>query len=125
MIVLASLIDAWHASAYGDEPDWTRFRALVDHLRFHPDEIAGAIALAPTQSGSARIDNLLAAIAEKLADDGGLTRPPWTAVVAPLDHAWSPVGTLRMREREMREAPRQFRARNIHVASDNVWRNRH
>jgi transcriptional regulator with XRE-family HTH domain len=121
---VARLTDAWHARPEGDQPDWTRFRSLVDHLRLHPDVVAAAIEIAPMTSGSDRIDNLLAGVAEKLADDHHLERPPWTRAVLPLTEPWESSGTPRMRAKEGAEAPRQLRARNILLAEDNIWRRR-
>lgn len=121
---IASLVDAWHPGPDGDEPDWTRLRAFVDHLHLHEEGVHAAIEHAPPLSGSERIDNLLAAIAEKLADDHGLIRPRWTADVRPLREPWRPSGTPRMREKEAGEAPEQLLARGIELAADNVWRRR-
>lgn len=121
---IARLADAWHPSADGDEPDWTRFRALADHLHLSGDDTEATIRIAPLPSGSARIDNLLAAVAEKLADDRRLDRPRWTEAIAPLRQPWESSGTPRMRAREASEAPRQFRERGIHFAADNLWRRR-
>lgn len=121
---IATLVDAWHPSADGDEPDWTRFRALADHLHLQVADVPAAIGATPASSGSERVDNLLAAIAEKIADDHGLARPHWTAGVQPLREPWRSSGTPRMREREASEAPAQFLARGIELAADNVWRRR-
>ncbi len=123
-VSLARLTDAWHSSAGGDEPDWTRFRALVDHLRLHPYDVPAAIDIAPPPSGSDRIDNLLAGVAEKLADDRRIDRPRWTETVTPLSEPWESSGTPRMRVSEAAEAPKQFAKRGIHLAADNIWRRR-
>lgn len=123
-VSLARLADAWHPSSDGDEPDWTRFRALADHLHLHPEDARDAIAIAPPPTGSERIDNLLAAVAEKLADDHRLAGPRWTDAVAPLREPWESSGTPRMRARETREAPRKFLERGIRLAADNIWRRR-
>jgi hypothetical protein len=46
-------------------------------------------------SGSALIDNLLAATAEKLADDAQIRRPAWTERLPPLYTPWTAPTTPR------------------------------
>lgn len=82
---LASLALRWSRTTLGDRPDWTRYRALLDTMTGDPDEAVRFIARKPVASGSAFIDNLLAAIAEKCADDAGHRRPAWTRAVPPLE----------------------------------------
>jgi len=105
-----------------DHVDWTALRALVDWLTRYPDHTDAAIADPPTRSGDPRLDNLLAATAEKLADDAGRPRPRWPAAVAPLPHPWRPSGTPRQQEREASTTPSQFSARNLLLGADNLWR---
>lgn len=105
-----------------DGVDWTRLRALVDQLTRHPDDTDGAIADPPPRTGDARLDNLLAATAEQLADDAGRPRPRWTAAVPPLTHPWHPPGTPRMQAREATTALPTFTARNVLLGADNLWR---
>jgi hypothetical protein len=119
---LADLHDAWDAR-HGDA-DWTRLRAFVDHLHQHPELIAEAIAVRPRRTASPRLDNLLAGIAEKTADDLGLPRPRWTSSVPELTESWWSSGTPAMRQREQASAPEQFLVRGIHLAATNVWRSR-
>ncbi|MEP6624111.1 MAG: helix-turn-helix transcriptional regulator, partial [Acidimicrobiia bacterium] len=80
-VALASLADAWSPASWGEDIDWTRLRATVDYLLEHPGELQAGIADPPPRSGSARLDNLLAAVAEKLADDTGAERPRWCPTV--------------------------------------------
>src|SRR5438067_12831389 len=40
---LAALADAVTSSSGGERPDWTRLRALLDHLARDPDQVAAAI----------------------------------------------------------------------------------
>lgn len=105
-----------------DHVDWTQLRALVDWLARHPDHTDGAIADPPPRTGDPRLDNLLAATAEKLADDAGRPRPRWTTTVPPLPRPWRPPGTPRQQEREAATAPSQFSARNLLLGADNLWR---
>jgi hypothetical protein len=119
---LTSLHDAWNDRH--DDVDWTRVRALVDHLHRHPEQITDAIGGRPRPSGNARLDNLLAAIAEKTADDHALPRPRWTSSVRALAEPWESSGTPLMRRREQTAAPKQFLDRGISLAATNVWRSR-
>jgi transcriptional regulator with XRE-family HTH domain len=122
---LAGLADAWHTDATGqDRPDWTRLRTFLDHLALHPEQRSFAIRRMPPPSGSAFQDNLLAAIAEKTADDGDRTRPAWTAKIPALDHWWATVGTPRMRATAEATTPPQLSARHISMTGDSLWRTR-
>ena len=120
---LSALADAWSVSAGGeDEPDWTRLRAYIDYLCSHPEVAAKSIATAPPASGSLLLDNLLAGIAEKVADDYALLRPGWTIEVAPLDHPWEGLGTPRMRAASAAATPPQLAARRILISAASLWR---
>jgi transcriptional regulator with XRE-family HTH domain len=122
---LARLVDAWTWDASGDELlDWTRWRGLVDRLRLHPEMTATAIIEAPLPSGSTLIDNLLAATAEKLADDVGIRRPAWTRNVLPLRMPWSAPATRRKHAANVASTPTQFAARNITLPASALWRER-
>src|SRR5688500_7932339 len=90
------LAGAAEGAGHIDDVDWTLLRALVDWLARHPDDTDGAIADPPPRTGDPRLDNLLAATAEKIADDAGRPRPRWTAAVPPLSQPWQPPGTPRM-----------------------------
>lgn len=105
-----------------DTVDWTRLRGIVDWLRVHPDQTEEAITDPPPRTGELIIDNLLAAIAEKIADDAGRPRPPWTGCVPPLSQTWSPPGTPRMQAVEAASAPVQFSSRNLLIGAENLWR---
>jgi Predicted transcriptional regulator with C-terminal CBS domains len=121
-VALASLSNAWSPSSSGDDIDWTRLRATVDYLLQHPDELETGIADPPPRSGSARLDNLLAAVAEKLADEAGLARPRWCATVPVLDQPWCSSGTPRMAASAQASAPEQFRRRGILLSGGELWR---
>jgi len=61
--------------------------------------------------------------ADRVADTRGLDRPSWTRAVKTLMIAWHlEGGTPRMLAHSAAAAPPQFRARNIHLAEDSVWR---
>ncbi len=115
------------AAVAADQPDtdgldWTRLRGLVDWLINHDDLICDAVGDPPVRTGDARVDNLLAAIAEKLTDDAGLPRPRWTDAVPALSTPWHAPGTPRMRAREAATAPQQFVRRNVLLGKSNLWR---
>lgn len=105
------------------EMPWTQLRGLIDWLRLHPDVASDAIADPPLRTAPS-LDNLLAAIANKVADDQGSQRPSWTSDVPIPDTPWQAPGTPRMRARERATAPRQFIERNIHLAEANLWRSK-
>ena len=106
-----------------DQPDWTRLRGLVDHLRLHGELIGAAIAAAPRRC-SPLIDNLLAAVAEKLADDAGIQRPKWTTKIQPLEDRWEAPATPRRRADNVAQTPSQFGERNIVLPASAIWRDR-
>jgi transcriptional regulator with XRE-family HTH domain len=122
---LCLLADAWTRDALGDElPDWTRWRGFVDQLRLHREITAAAIFEAPLPSGSALIDNLLAATAEKLADDAQIKRPAWTERFPPLRTHWSAPATPRTHAAHVAATPSQFAARNMTLPESALWRDR-
>ncbi len=100
---IAALADVWNPSPVGPKVNWTRLRAFLDWLRSHPHEVEAAIATPPPRSGYLELDALLAAIAEKVADDASLPRPRWCAAIPVLSSPWRPPGTPRMIEAARRE----------------------
>lgn len=121
-VALASLSAARSPASWGDEVDWSRLRATVDYLLEHPNELAAGIADPPPRSGCARLDNLLAAVAEKLADDAEAARPRWCATDPILDEPWRSSGTPRMAAAAEASAPEQFRRRGILLSGGGLWR---
>lgn len=106
------------------EPDWTRLRGFADQIALHPELTAAATADPPPPSGSRLIDNLLAAIAEKLATDIGIRSAAWTATIEPLDTLWEAPGTPRRRAAVAAQTPPEFAARNIMLPASAIWRDR-
>ena len=106
------------------EPEWTRLRGFADQLALHPELTAAATADSPRPSGSRLIDNLLAAIAEKLAADVGIRPAAWTALVEPLDTPWEAPGTPRRRAATAAQTAPEFAARNIMLSTSAIWRDR-
>jgi len=123
-VSLSRLFDAWTVGSWGQEIDWTRLRSFVDYMAFRPELLEGAISTPPRRSGFELLDVLLAAIAEKLADDSGIDRPRWCLTVPAHTKKVMPPGTPRMAEAAVRRSPTQFRKRNIYLSADEVWRHR-
>lgn len=120
---LADLTDAWSSTPMGDRPDWTRLRALLDSLALQPDGIQAAIAPTPPPSGSSMLDALLAGIADTLADDQRLRRPPWTRVASRfLSLPWETPGTARTQRIAREQTPPQLLAHGIIASRDSLWR---
>jgi transcriptional regulator with XRE-family HTH domain len=103
-------------------PDWARLRALIDWTAQHPERVTEVIADRPARANSAMLSALLASVADKLADDQGLRRPRWSALVPPVDPEWTPSGTPPMIAKARRNTPTQLRARNIFLAEQDLWR---
>jgi hypothetical protein len=70
------------------------------------------------------MDALLAAIAEKLADDNGLPRPGWTRTAPKMRPEWVAPGTPRMQAEYRRRAPRQLLERGLVIDGQSLWRDR-
>ncbi len=119
---LARLADARSDTPWGETIDWTRLRATLDELMLHPEAVEAAITTPPARSGSARLDALLAGVAEKLADDAALPRPAWCRAVPALTEPWQPPGTPWMVARTSATAPEQLRRRNIFLGESELWR---
>lgn len=113
---LAALAERLH-----DGIDWTQIRRFADWAEQQPEQAQQAIATPPARTGSLRTDNLLAAIAEIIADLDAAPRPRWARAVKPLDDPWQAEGTPMMQARSSRNIPPQFAARNIQFGADTVW----
>jgi transcriptional regulator with XRE-family HTH domain len=120
--VLAELADAWVESPDG-HPDWTKLRSFLDDLSLHPDRVDASIIRRPAKAPSPVLDTLLAGIAEKLADDAGIRRPPWTRRTPCLREEWSPFGTPRLKAMWRSSAPPQLLERGLVIDEPSLWRN--
>jgi transcriptional regulator with XRE-family HTH domain len=120
---LAAVADAVTAGPAGERPDWTRLRALLDRLTLAPDQVGAAITPRP-HPRSRLMDALLAAIAEKLADDNGLPRPGWTRTAPKMRPEWVAPGTPRMQAEYRRRAPKQLLERGLVIDEQSLWRGR-
>lgn len=116
---LADLVGAWTRRSGEVRLDWPRWRGLLDSLALHPELVPEAIYPSPSPAGDLVIDTLLAAIAEKLADDATLPRPTWTQAVPPLD---IPYGPPVVRPDAQRELPVQLEARGLLIDTASLWR---
>ncbi len=68
-------------------------------------------------------DNLLAGIAEKVADDAGAPRPAWTKRIPKLSETWESLGTPRTRASAAAATPHQLAARHLVIPEGSLWRN--
>jgi transcriptional regulator with XRE-family HTH domain len=120
---LVDLSDAWTEDATGlHHPDWVRLRGLADQLRRQPSLVARAILPEPPKSRSEMMDVLLAAVAEKLADDHGIARPRWTRHRPRLPQPWSVATRPSKRAEAEATTPVQFRKRGLLIPESAIWR---
>ena len=75
-------------------------------------------------SGHLVLDNVLAGVAEKIADDAGRAHEPWTFDVAPLAREWSAPSTPRLLATWRAQTPGQLARRNVTVDAETLWRHR-
>ena len=118
---IAGLVARLDIDEYG-EPDWTAIRAFADWADQFPENALDSIASPPMRTGSGRIDNLIAAIAETIADVHGAEPPRWCSAVDGLTDPWLAPGTAAMRKRHEAEGPPRFANRNIRLPLGTVWR---
>ena len=116
---LADLIHAWSYRDITVRLAWTRWRTFLDRLALHPEKLPEAIYAPPPPSGNDVVDNLLAAVAEKLADAGGLPRPSWAASVTELDEEYGPLTARNLADADV---PQQFAARGLMIDTTSLWR---
>ena len=119
---IAALADAVSCSPRGRKVAWHRLRGFLDTIAAHPEHTAAAIGAPPRRTGDRSFDALLAAIAEKVADDAGIPRPRWTRSVPPSPAPWESPGTPAMVRRARSRAPGQLKDRNIWLAEQDLWR---
>lgn len=117
---IASLNDAWNEETA--RPDWTRIRALLDTLDLHPEYRSAATIEQPEISDYPVMNNLLAGIAETIADLEGYRPPQWARQIEPLSQEWSPPGTPRMLEARRAATPPRLATRRIVVDRESLWR---
>lgn len=117
---LGDLVSAWSTRGGQIRLDWTRWRALLDSLALRPERVPDAIYVPPPPAGEPIIDSLLAAIAEKLADDAGLPRPAWCVQVPHLDEPYRPPV---LRHVPGRTVPSQLKDRGLLIDTESLWRN--
>jgi transcriptional regulator with XRE-family HTH domain len=116
---LSDLVDAWTRKGGEVRLAWPRWRGLLDALALHPELVPEAIYPSPPPSGARIVDTLLAAVAEKLADDAALPRPTWTHAVPPLEVAFRPPV---VRPNRSHTIPGQLEARGVLIDSASLWR---
>lgn len=118
---IAGLVARLDIDEYG-EPDWTAIRAFADWADQNPGRALDSIASPPMRTGSDRVDNLIAGIAETIADAQGEAPPRWCSTVDALVDPWLAPGTAAMRKRHESEIPPRFADRNIRLPVGTVWR---
>ena len=59
------------------EPDWTAVRSLADRADQYPNSALDSFASPPMRTGSDRVDNLIAGVAEIIADSNGREPLRW------------------------------------------------
>lgn len=118
---LADLVDAWTNHLGQVDLHWPRWRALLDDLAQHPDHVPEAIYLPPWPTGEPVVDALLAAVAEKLADDARLPRPSWTEHVPLLTEPYVPTVARKVKGRTI---PPQLAIRSLMIDTESLWRDR-
>jgi transcriptional regulator with XRE-family HTH domain len=116
---LTDLVGAWTRRAGEVRLDWPRWRGLLDSLAMEPELVPEAIYPSPPPAGDRIVDTLLAAVAEKLADDGSLPRPRWSRAVPPLDAPYRPAVVQAHKDRPI---PRQLRDRGLLIDAGSLWR---
>ncbi|MCU1387725.1 MAG: hypothetical protein JWL72_1063, partial [Ilumatobacteraceae bacterium] len=123
---LSSLLSAFDVGAVEpiDGIDFVRLQGFIDELRLNRNLVEAAIRDDPGRTGSALMDNVLAAIAEKFADDVGVSRPSWVGSVEKLSEPVVTPGPKRVRARAVATAPSQLRDRNVFIEADSLWRER-
>ena len=101
--------------------EWTRLRSFTDWIRRHPSQLESAIRRPPARTGNELLDNVAAAIAERLSDDAGLPRPAWCSHVRRLDQRYVSSGTPLLQQRTIATTPPQFASRNVYLTKSSVW----
>ena len=122
-LAIESLTEAYQQDGQARKISWPRLRGFLDEVTGRPEFAAKAIEDPPARTGDAAFDALLAGIAEKIADDAGIPRPRWTKSVPPAPAPWTAPGTPARVERARAAAPPQLAARNIWLATKDLWRN--
>lgn len=118
---LGNLADAWSRQRGRVRLDWTRWRAFLDDMSLHPDRVPDAIYVPPPPAGEKIIDALLAAVAEKLAEDAGLPAPAWCVAAPSLDEPYEPRVA---RQIPGRTVPPQLARRGLLIDAESLWRDR-
>lgn len=101
--------------------------ALVTFMDFLPTPVEARQALiaeSPCPAGNPVTDNMLAGLAETLADESGLPTPAWCAGVEPLPEPLPMEGTPQMLAEQRETALPRFRARGITMPRGSLFRDR-
>ena len=116
---LADLTRAWSVRDGDVRLLWPQWRGFLDRLALHPELVAEAIFPVPPPSGHRVVDALIAAVAEKLADDAVFPRPSWTGSVPGLIEPYRP---RTARQIAGRDVPQQLSDRGLLIDAESLWR---
>lgn len=97
---------------------------FMDYLPTAPGDRQALLATAPPPTGSQKTDNLLAGVAETIADETGFPVPDWCAGVAPLAEPVPVEGTPRMIARQRGTALPRLLARGVTMPRASLFRDR-
>jgi len=92
---------------------------MLDELALHPEFTPEAIYDPPPPAGEPIVDTLLAAVAEKLADDADLPRPAWTNSIPTLPEPYLPPVARTVSDHAI---PAQLQARGLMIDAGSLWR---
>lgn len=97
---------------------------FMDYLPTSSQTRQALISAAPAPTGNAVTDNMLAGLAETIADEAGLPTPAWCATVPPLQEALPIDGTPRMLAKQRAAALLRFLDRGITMPRTSLFRSR-
>lgn len=120
---IASLATAVDPDSTPDKVDWTRLRGFADFVFQHPEKVEVMLD-APPKPTHTFLDQVLAGMAEQLADDTDTPRPKWTRNIGALREQWVQLGTPRMVEAARAATPEPFARRNMVLSRDAIFRAR-
>ncbi|CAN5605883.1 hypothetical protein BH24ACT5_BH24ACT5_07330 [soil metagenome] len=116
---LADVVHAWRGVGVAIRLDWPRWRGLLDELAREPAYVPEAIYPPPPPAGDAVVDALVAAVAEKLADDASIPRPSWTRSVPALEVPYRPPV---VRAGTSQAIAPQLETRGLLIDTASLWR---
>lgn len=120
---IAALASAIDPDTNPDKVDWTRLRGFADFVFQHPEKVEVMLDTPPKLTHTF-LDQVLAGMAETIADDTDTPRPKWTRNVGALREQWAQLGTPRMAAAAREATPEPFARRNMVLAREAIFRAR-